>query len=41
MGGNPAFTEHATVHAFSAAINQEYVVLITTSDLVFRKSFDL
>jgi len=32
---------HVTVHAFSAATNQEYVVLVTTSDLMFRKSFDL
>ena len=41
MGGNPAFTVHATVHAFSAGINLEYVVLGTTSDMMFRKSFDL
>jgi len=40
MGRNPAFTVHAT-HAFRAAINLEYVVLVTTSDLMFRKSFDL
>jgi len=41
MGRNPAFTVHATAHAFRAAINLEYVVLVTTSDLMFRKSFDL
>jgi len=42
MDGNPAFTVDAIVHAFSAAINlKEYVVLVTTSDLMFRKSFDL
>jgi len=42
MDGNPAFTVHATVHGFSEAINlKEYVFLVTTSDLMFRKSFDL
>jgi len=41
MDGNPAFTVHATVHAFRAAINLKYAVLVTISDLKFRKSFDL
>jgi len=42
MDGNSAFTVHATVQGFSAAMNlKECVVLVTTSDLMFRKSFDL
>jgi len=28
MDGNPAFTEHATVHAFNAAMNLESMFLL-------------
>jgi len=43
MDGNPAFTVHATAHAFRTAINLliSMFLLVMTTDLIFRKLFDL
>jgi len=38
MDRNPAFTVHATAHAFTAAITLTVLLLaVTTTDLMFRK----
>jgi len=39
MDGNPAFTVHVTTHALLRAAMT--LIVVTTTDLMFRKYFDL